>query len=228
MIRFQIAALLCVLLLYSSCQTGSSDSANGDQTASTTEPAETNQSNTGVFHINHASAEDLATIPGFSTELANKLIGQRPFLTIDELTTSLGQQFSSDELEVVFQQVFLPLNLNTTPESVFKLIPGVGDKMAHEFDEYRPYTSIEQFRREIGKYVDETEVARYEQYVFVPIDLNTATDDDILAIPGVGNKMLHEFKEYRPYTSIEQFRREIGKYVDEKELARLERHVEIR
>ena len=40
--------------------------------------------------------------------------------------------------------------------------------------------------------------------------------------------MLGEFKEYRPYKSIEQFRREIGKYVDKKELARLERYVELR
>jgi len=34
--------------------------------------------------------------------------------------------------------------------------------------------------------------------------------------------------EYRPYTSIEQFRREIGKYVDKDELARLERYVAVR
>jgi len=57
------------------------------------------------------------------------------------------------------------------------------------------------------------------------IDLNNATDDEILAIPGVGKKMLHEFKEYRPYTSMEQWRREIGKYVDDEELARLEQYV---
>jgi len=37
--------------------------------------------------------------------------------------------------------------------------------------------------------------------------------------------MLHEFKEYRPYKNIEQFCREIGKYVDDNELARLERFV---
>ncbi len=37
--------------------------------------------------------------------------------------------------------------------------------------------------------------------------------------------MLREFKEYRPYTNIEQFRKEIGKYVDKKEVARLERYV---
>ena len=37
--------------------------------------------------------------------------------------------------------------------------------MAHEFEEYRPYTDLDQFRREIGKYVDEGEVARLERYV---------------------------------------------------------------
>ena len=39
--------------------------------------------------------------------------------------------------------------------------------MVHEFEEYRPYTSIEQFQREIGKYVDEDEVARLERYVYI-------------------------------------------------------------
>jgi hypothetical protein len=39
--------------------------------------------------------------------------------------------------------------------------------------------------------------------------------------------MLGEFKEYRPYKAMAQFRREIGKYVDDKEVARLERYVTI-
>ena len=68
-------------------------------------------------------------------------------------------------------------------------------------------------------------MARLEQYVFVPVNLNTASDEEILGIPGVGERLLHEFKEYRPYQSIDQFRREIGKYVDEQEIARLERYV---
>ena len=97
--------------------------------------------------------------------------------------------------------------------------------MAHEFEEYRPYLNIQQFRKEIGKYVDETEVARYEQYVFVPVELNTATEADMKALPGVGDRMAHEFEEYRPYTNMDQFRKEIGKYVDDKELSRLERLV---
>jgi hypothetical protein len=44
-------------------------------------------------------------------------------------------------------------------------IPGMTARMVHEFEEYRPYTSLQQFRREIGKYVDENEVARLESYV---------------------------------------------------------------
>ena len=62
----------------------------------------------------------------------------------------------------------------------------------------------------------------------VPININTASDAEILRIPGVGPRMLREFKEYRPYTSIEQFRREIGKYVDKAEVARLEQYIVIK
>lgn len=43
----------------------------------------------------------------------------------------------------------------------------------------------------------------------------------------MGQRMLHEFKEYRPYKSMDQFRREIGKYVDAKEVSRFERYVAI-
>jgi DNA uptake protein ComE-like DNA-binding protein len=55
--------------------------------------------------------------------------------------------------------------------------------------------------------------------------LNRASREAFLTIPGLSERMAHEFEEYRPYTSLEQFRREIGKYVDAKEVARLERYV---
>ena len=73
--------------------------------------------------------------------------------------------------------------------------------------------------------MDDEEVARLEQYIFVPLGLNSATADDLMTIPGMTPKMVREFEEYRPYTSMEQFRREIGKYVDDDEVARLESYV---
>lgn len=185
-------------------------------------------------------------------------------------------------------------NLNTITNDQILGIPGAGDRMTREFAEYRPYTTIKQFRQEIGKYVDEDVVAGYEQYLFVPVDpnsadaetmqqlpgidednasqladsapfaddaaflaavnglvtteqstlaatylasvasaettwikynLNSMTEDQIRSIPGTGDQMVDEFNEYRPYTSIEQFRKEIGKYVDDDVVAAYERYV---
>ena len=93
----------------------------------------------------------------------------------------------------------------------------------------RPYTDMTAVDRVLAarNMTADQRKAVYAQ-VWKPIDLNTASDQEILLIPGIGNRMLHEFKEYRPYTSIEQFRREIGKYVDDREVARLEKYVSIR
>ena len=162
-----------------------------------------------VLNANLATESDLVAL-GFSTEVVNKLLAARPFLSMSDFSAIV----EGENTEELFKKIFVPLNLNTTEEKAFKMIPGVGDKMAHEFEEYRPYTSILQFKREIGKYVDQKEVARYLEYVFVPVELNTSTEDDIKALPGIGDKMTHEFLEYRPYKNLAQFRKEIGKYVD--------------
>ena len=119
------------------------------------------------------------------------------------------------------------MNLNTGSAEEIQLIPGAGRRMAHEFEEYRPWKSWAQFDKEIGKYVAKGEVDRLKQYVFIPLSLNHATEADFMTIPGVGKRMAHELEEYRPWKSHEQFQKEIGKYVDAKEVARLWRFVTI-
>ena len=172
-----------------------------------------------------ASEKELLALPHMTAALAKSIIEQRPFLNMADLHTLLSKTLSKEQLAELYGKMFVQINLNTATPSEILLIPGVGNRMLREFQEYRPYKTIAQFRKEIGKYVDQKEVARLEQYVFVPINLNSANDEDILSIPGTGKRMLREFKEYRPYTNIEQFRKEIGKYVDKKEVARLERYV---
>ena len=184
--------------------------------------------NMGVLNPNTATEAELAALPHMNAATADSVIAGRPFTDMLEVNALVGASLDEAQRDELYARLFLPLNLNATTEEEILLVPGIGNRMAHEFDEYHPYTHMAEFRREIGKYVDDEEVARLEQFVFVPIDLNTASDEDILTIPNLGNRMLREFKEYRPYSRIEQFRREIGKYVDDDEVARLERYVEIR
>jgi DNA uptake protein ComE-like DNA-binding protein len=184
--------------------------------------------NQDVANPNLAEEVDLSTMPGLNADLAGKVVGARPLGSTGQLDMVFGDALSAEEKATLYATLFVPINLNTASREEIMHVPGINRKMAHEFEEYRPYTSMEQFRGEIGKYVDEDEVARFEQYVFVPMDLNTASGEDFSSIPGMNGRMVHEFEEYRPYTSIEQFRREIGKYVDEDEVARLERYIEIR
>jgi DNA uptake protein ComE-like DNA-binding protein len=181
-----------------------------------------------IIDPNVAGAKELAALPHMNDELVKDIMAQRPFLSMSDLNAFLTKSLKKEQLTELYGRMFIHINLNTASRDEILLIPGVGNRMLHEFEEYRPYPALAKFHREIDKYVDDKELARLEQYVFVPIDLNTASDENILSIPGLGKRMLHEFKEYRPYKNIEQFRREIGKYVDKKEVARLERYVTIR
>jgi len=154
------------------------------------------------------------------------IIEKRPFMSIMDLNSYLlSQSVSAQQAAEFYEKAFVHINLNTATREEIVLIPRAGNRMAREFAEYRPWRNFAQFNKEIGKYVGPTETARLSQYGFIPINLNTATDEDILSIPGLGPRMLREFKEYRPYRTIEQFRKEIGKYVGAKEVARLERYV---
>jgi DNA uptake protein ComE-like DNA-binding protein len=188
--------------------------------------AQVGRNTTGIIDPNVATEQQLLALPGMNATIAKSIVDRRPFLSMLALDSLLGQSLSREQRTALYPKMFIAINLNTAPRAEIMLVPGVGNRMAHEFEEYRPYKGgLAQFRKEIGKYVTPEEVARFEQYVFVPVNLNTASDADILSIPGVGQRMLHEFKEYRPYRNIEQFRREIGKYVNAKEVARLERYV---
>ena len=179
----------------------------------------------GLINADLASDKELLALPHMNATIVKGIMERRPFLRMADLNSFLAQSLNKEQLAELYRKMFVQINLNTATEEEILMIPGTGKRMLREFLEYRPYKTLAQFHKEIGKYVDDKELARLEQYVFVPINLNTASDEDILSIPGAGKRMVREFKEYRPYTNIEKFRKEIGKYVDKKEVARLERYV---
>ena len=183
----------------------------------------------GLMDLNAVPEATLATMPGMTPTIAKAFVAARPFPTIVEANTFLaGQKLTPEQLTSLYEKAFVHINLNAGTAPEILLIPRVGKRMTREFEEYRPWVAMAQFDKEIGKYVDATEVNRLKQYVFIPLDLNTATDEQFKTIPNLGGNMLREFKEYRPWKTKAQFDKEIGKYVGEKETARLWRFMTIK
>lgn len=126
---------------------------------------------------------------------------------------------SDTAMSAMKDSAIVKLNINTASDSAFKTIPNVGDRMAAEFDEYRPYASIRQFRKEIGKYVDEAQVAAYEQYIYVPIDYNSSDSETLQQIPGLDASEAEELIGARPFDSEQAFIDALSGMVGEEELA---------
>ena len=114
---------------------------------------------------NTATREQIAALPGMDAALADSLVAKRPFADMLAVDRVLAAKLSETQRDTIYARMFRPLHLNKASAQEIELIPGVGGRMRHEFEEYRPYTNIEQFRREIGKYVNQDEVARLEKYV---------------------------------------------------------------
>jgi len=187
------------------------------------------QAGKGLLDPNVAAEKELLALPHMTPAIVKAMIEKRPFMGVTELNAFLlSEKLTAQQAEDFYRKAFVHVNLNTGTREEILLIPGAGTRMAREFMEYRPWKTWTQFDKEIGKYVGQQETDRLKQYVFIPINLNTATDEDILSIPGAGTRMVREFKEYRPWKAKAQFDKEIGKYVGPKETARLWRYVEIR
>lgn len=123
-----------------------------------------------ITDANLIAEADLAKLPHMNAMLAKTVLSKRPFKTVKDLDTTLGAAgLMKPERTELYAKLFVPINLNTASDEEILLIPGLGNRMLREFKEYRPYTALAQFHREIGKYVDDKELARLEQYVFVPV-----------------------------------------------------------
>ena len=118
---------------------------------------------------NAASAELLSGVPGINAEIAEAVIAGRPYTTSSDLNAVLAASLDETALREVYKLLFVTVELNDAAEGDLKLIPSSLNprKFAHEIEEYRPYASMEDFRRELGKYVSDSELAYLERFVYL-------------------------------------------------------------
>ena len=162
-----LALALPAILFAAACGDGARD---GEQTTDTAAGAtvDTGTSTSQAFlDPNTVSQQQLLTLPGMDSAAAQALVNGRSYDNMIAVDRALASHLSETERDSLYTRVWKPIDLNSASAEEIMLIPGVGDRMRREFEEYRPYTSMEQFRREIGKYVDDAEVARLERYVAI-------------------------------------------------------------
>jgi DNA uptake protein ComE-like DNA-binding protein len=114
------------------------------------------------------------------------------------------------------------VDANTISDADLAKVPGVTPAIAKALVAARPFDNIVALNTFLlGQKLTQEQANEIYKHTFVNINLNTATGEEILLVPGAGKRMAREFAEYRPWKSYAQFEKEIGKYVDAKEVARL-------
>lgn len=134
--------------------------------------------------------------------------------------TALAQSSTSTSQTAVS----FPINLNTASDAEILAVPTTGQRFLREFKEYRPYVNVEQFRRELGKYVDPAQVNAWLQYVFVPTNPNTATAAQLTALKGVDQAMADYIVANRSYKDWNALKAALTRKYGAAEAAKLERY----
>jgi len=181
----------------------------------------------GIMDFNTATEKDLLTLPNITPAIVKGVIDKRPFASITDVNTYLlSQGLTAEQATAIYEKAFVHLNLNTcTPEEIL-LIPRAR-RMRIEFPEYRPWKTMAQFDKEIGKYVAQTpgELDRLKSYVFIPMSANSGSDADLTTIPMLTPAILKAIKDGRPWSSADQLEAAIAKVTNAKDAARIRRYL---
>ena len=177
-----------------------------------------------VADANAVAESELATYPHMTPAIAKALVAKRPFASIKDLNALLlAQGLTQAQANEFYGKAFVHINLNTATSEEILLVPNAGKRMAHEFDEYRPWRNYAQFNKEIGKYVGAEATAKLAQYTFIPIDANAAADDVLVTIPGANDALVQKIKAGRPYKTVAELETALAKganVADAKRVAR--------
>ena len=71
----------------------------------------------------------------------------------------------------------------------------------------------------MGKYVDVEQVAFYEEYVYVPVDVNESDAETLKQIPGVDDAAAETLMAARPFASNDVFLAALADHVSAEQLA---------
>lgn len=186
------------------------------------------------FNLNTITNEQILTIPSAGNQMTREFAEYRPWTSIPQFRQAIGKYVGNDVVTGYERYVFVPLDPTQADAETLAQPPGIGADLAAELVKSVPFASDDAFLQALNGKVSADQLAAIPAYLaskaqptvtWTTFNLNTITKEQILTIPGAGDQMTREFAEYRPWTSVAQFRQEIGKYVGADVVAGYERYV---
>lgn len=190
------------------------------------------------FNINIATEEEFLTIPGVGEKMADEFMEYRPFVSIAQFRKDMSKYVDDAQIAAYEEYLFVPVSANDSDSATLQQLPGVDEAIAEQLIAGRPYDSDDAFMDALADIanadaataaatmMDMGEMAEMaESTDHVKLNINMATEEELLTIPDVGEKMVDEFMEYRPFVSIAQFRKDMSKYVDDTQIAEYEEYL---
>jgi len=118
------------------------------------------------------------------------------------------------------------VDANTVAKADLQSMPHMTEAIVDQIVAARPFASITELNKLLlDEGLTAAEAMEFYAKAFVHVDLNNGTPEEILLIPGAGNRMVREFAEYRPWVNFAQFDREISKYVGQEATDKLKQYV---
>ena len=89
-------------------------------------------------------------------------------------------------------------------------LPHLNATLVKSILDRRPFLSILELDTLLSASLTKDQRTELYGKMFIHVNLNSATREELMLIPGVGNRMVREFFEYRPYKTRGQFRKVRG------------------
>jgi competence protein ComEA len=175
--------------------------------------------------LNRATEDELLELPGVGAVTAEKIVAGRPYSSVDDLAKA-GVSAKTLEKIRTLVTVTAPkapkpaprsversgaIDLNTASLEQLIELPGVGEVTAKKIVAGRPYASLDDLTeagvgastiakiKAAGAVVSRAEAKKRAGKV----DLNAATEDELIALPGVGEVTARKIIAGRPYATID-------------------------
>jgi DNA uptake protein ComE-like DNA-binding protein len=184
--------------------------------------------------LNTATQSQLEELPGIGAASAKKIIDGRPYKSVEDLSKagipeatiakirSLVTVAKPKEAKAGAADAETgPINLNTATASQLEELPGIGAASAKKIIDGRPYKSVEDLSK-AG--ISAATIAKIRSLVTVaepktttkaarpnvsdtgnkPLNLNTATEAQLEALPGIGAAYAKKIIANRPYKAVNE------------------------